>query len=126
MGLSIYDEKTPIVVVGALTSFSSTAWTTIYTPTAPVRLDSLMLVNTDEADRVVLLDIAGGAEYQFAGITVPAASGSATVLAVDLLTRLPATVVGLILDHGCVVKIKVTVAMEGSDTINYLLQGGTL
>lgn len=126
MGLTVYDEKTPVVVVGALSSFSGTAWTTIYTPTAPVRIDSITLANTGAADRVVLLDIAGAGEQQLAGITVPASAGNEAVLAVDLLSRLPATLVGLVLDHGTVVKIKVTVAMGGSDNLNYLVQGGTL
>lgn len=128
MGVAIYDEKAPVNGHVQLTAASGTALSEILSVSSPAnRCDSILVVNNSASDHVVIVTQAyGGVDRELIRVTVPANAGMGDVASVDLLASLPATVQGIICAGYQVLKVGLTAALTGGDTMDLTAFGGYL
>jgi len=127
VGLSTFDEVQPIVNGVTILNADGTAPKSITTAqTSRIRVDSILVSNTDTIAHVVrLYALISAVAYLIGSVSVPAGQGTAGTPAIDLLaSALPITQVGIALAASVTLQASVEVVMTGATVLTINVVGG--
>lgn len=129
MGVSIYDERQPILGQTIILLADGTAWKTLVPASSGLfRVDDVLVTNSDTIAHDVELSIrTGGAEYIVGSVTIPAGQGYLGTPPIKAAATLaPTGQGGWIFTFNQDFRIRTTLAMVGAFALHCVVQGGTL
>jgi hypothetical protein len=127
VGLTIFDEREPILANCSLTITDTTVYKVLVPAVAAsLRIDSILVVFTGAADHginVALFD--PSSQMDVGSRTVPASAGLNGAVAYDLIPTLaPAAIGGFVLPRGASLKVRAGTTLGGADTMIVTALGG--
>ena len=129
MGVSIFDERTPLAFWMSIDNTTGIG----HVPLNPAdvrdqRWDAIIASNNDTIDHVVIFTINNDLpNVAFGSVTVPAGAGFGTGPAIDCVAALPtAAVAGIVVPAGTVVAAVPLVAMSAGKLLVFGVMGGYL
>ena len=129
MGLSVYDEVSPILIASViLPADAGTYLTVVPAQPLPVRIDAIELLNYDTIAHVTGWRFTiGGSDYGIGQATAAIMAGFAGNPRADALTAIAATLVGaIILPAGVLLKWSAGATVLAGGSITALVYGGYL
>lgn len=129
MGVSIFEEKQPVIQVTSWLIADGTNKLTVLNASAGIqRADQILMCNLGGTDRTAILYVNySSADHELWRAVIPAGAGNGTVAMVDLLQ--PSTALlgaGLAVTAFPILKVALTAAVAADNDVHAVVLGGLL
>jgi hypothetical protein len=129
VGLSQFDERQPLAVGGTMLNASGLG-PQILPPSAiltPVRIDKILVTNTDAIPHLVTLALQStGPNVILGSAIVPAGQGTAGTPSFDLLAAAVPAITGITMDASNSLVVTLAVAVVAPNELDFAILGGYL
>ena len=127
MGLTLYDEKVPLIAGRTITIADTTVLKTVLTcGIFPARIDAIICCSDAAASHVIELGVYTGTLQLYLGsLSVPAGAGFAGAATVDLASLVASTpMAGLLLLPGYTLNVRLVVTLGAGELFSVAAFGG--